>query len=82
MDDRAELVEFDMKYEQSGYSFDQLEWAQCLLYMVENFDEMPEPERVQPEEPDQIQSNVNGCDNNSFGPNYAVLLDQINTLKI
>ena len=52
--ERAQLIEFDAKFDKNVNKFDEKEWAQCLLYMTENFDKMPEPDRVIQVEPDQI----------------------------
>ena len=61
--------------------FDEKEWAQCLLYMTENFDNMSVSDRVIPVEPDQIQLN-NGDENGGFfNPPSSVLMAQNNDLK-
>ena len=79
--ERAQLIEFDAKFDKNINKFDEKEWAQCLLYMTENFDSMPKPNRVVPVEPDQIQLN-NGDENNGlFKTPASVLLAQNNDLR-
>ena len=38
MYDRASVVEFTKKFTETRYAFDGNQWAQCLLFMTENFD--------------------------------------------
>ena len=38
---RTSLVKFDVKHENMDLSFDKKAWAQCLLYMAKNLEQMP-----------------------------------------
>ena len=42
---RMKLVKFDKKNCELNFKFADKEWAQCLLYLAENFIEMPLPEQ-------------------------------------
>ena len=41
--ERVSLVHFRTRFYESAYSFDENDWAKCLLYMAEHFDEMEVP---------------------------------------
>ena len=44
MNTRSRLVKFTDSHEQLKLSFEDKEWAQCMLFMAENFDYIPIPE--------------------------------------
>ena len=48
MEERTVLVRFDTKFDPSLITFDEKEWAQCLLYMGMNFQNLPKPDRAPP----------------------------------
>ena len=43
MDTRTKLVRFHRKFRQFGLDFNEIDWAQCLLYMAKNIDSITEP---------------------------------------
>ena len=43
MKDRIKVVHFTQRYEDSHCVFDIKDWAACMMYMSEHFDELEEP---------------------------------------
>ena len=43
MKERVEVVKFVKKFKDTGFQFEETDWAACLLYMAENFEDMPPP---------------------------------------
>jgi len=78
---RIRIVKFDKEYRELNHQFADKEWAQCLLYMAENFNDMQYPEQPNLFEVERLGEDDQLQSNSIFKPPEGALIAEANDWK-
>ena len=78
---RVRLVRFDRLWNELNLLFKDKEWAQSLLYMAENLENIPPPDPSKLFESQRVENGGQSAKNSQFHPPEGVLIADNNDLK-
>ena len=78
---RVKLVRFSKEYSEMDHMFADKEWAQCLLYMAENFENIQPPVEPNVFEVEQLGNDGQNQSQSLFKPPESALIAQANDWK-